>query len=685
MTIREFLTSIRGRLALAIGITLVGVVGVVASNVLDVVDRLRTSHRVETVRDATRVVGALVHELQLERGSSALFIGSRGSQFGPELEAQRARTDERRRTLEAERRSLATAGTAPLLVERIVQAQRAIGEIEARRAAIAGLSVPAPESFALYTRAITLLLAGADELAASADDATAVRMISASVALMHAKERAGQERATGAQGFAAGRFDQPAYERLLGLGAEQEAFLRIFRGQASGDRIASLDRGPEGKPLEEVRTLRRIAYDGGLAGDLKGVTGPQWFRTTTQRIDAMHVVERELLADLDHHAASGTAAATTAIVGLGTLAAFLVGAGVLGLVLAMRVGRDIGRVARVTGRLADGDLSVELPAERRSDEIGQLTAALRIFRDRLAEAARTDALLTGERERAEAARRADLERIVGELRDVTDGVVERLGSATRGVEADAGSLSAAAEQSRGKVAVMAAATRSASANVQAVASSAEQLSAAIRSIGEQVTASTALAASAEGKAGSATRTIGELDRQASAIGSIVGLISSIAAQTNLLALNATIEAARAGDAGKGFAVVAGEVKNLASQTARATEDISSQVAQMQRHTTDTVGVIGEIADAIRQMSALVNAITAAVEQQGAATQEIARSVQEAASGTEEIARTIDAVEHATSETSAASLSLVTASRTLSADRSALAAEIARFAQSVRSA
>ncbi len=134
---------------------------------------------------------------------------------------------------------------------------------------------------------------------------------------------------------------------------------------------------------------------------LKGVTGPQWFRTTTQRIDAMHLIERELLADPDQYVANGTATATTAMVVLGTQVALLLGAGVVGLVMVMRVGRDIGAVAAVTGRLADGDLAVEVSADRRTDEIGRLTAALRIFRDRLAEAARADARLAGERERTE--------------------------------------------------------------------------------------------------------------------------------------------------------------------------------------------------------------------------------------------------------------------------------------------
>jgi methyl-accepting chemotaxis protein len=682
---RQFISTIRGRLSLAIAITILGVVGVFMVNAVDLFRRLDNVRAVEAIRDTTLEVSALVHELQLERGSSALFIGSRGAQFGPELDTQRRRTDARIPVLEERKATLAATGAAPGVVEKIDASRRVLAEIANRRSAITALSVPAPESFALYTRAIAALLESADDLIAASKDPVATRTIAAYVALMHAKERAGQERATGSQGFAAGRFDPALHQRLIALGAQQDAFLRSFRGLASGERIGSLERGPEGKPLEDVQTLRQVALRGGLAGELGGITGPQWFRTTTVRIDAMRIVEEEMASELDRIVAADRSAVLQAIAILLGMMVGIVGSGVVGIAIARRVGREISTVADITSRMAGGDLSVQLDLTARGDEIGRLTAALTVFRDGLTEAANAKTLLDEERRRSEDGRRVELERIAGDLQRVVQRVVERLGATTVHVEESAGSLSASAEQSRREVQVMASATRTASGNMQTVAAATEQMSAAIQSIGDQVAASTSLAESAVGKAEAATQTIGQLDRQAASIGSIVGLISSIAAQTNLLALNATIEAARAGDAGKGFSVVAGEVKSLASQTARATGDISVQVDQMQRFTSATVTAINEIADAIRQMSTLVNAITAAVDQQGAATQDISRSVQQAAAGTAEIAQTIDVVEAVTSETSRASLSLVSASRELSSDRAALAAEIDRFVASVRSA
>jgi methyl-accepting chemotaxis protein len=221
--------------------------------------------------------------------------------------------------------------------------------------------------------------------------------------------------------------------------------------------------------------------------------------------------------------------------------------------------------------------------------------------------------------------------------------------------------------------------------VQAVASATEELSSSVSEIGRQVQESSNIASQAVRQAQQTDARINELSQAAGRIGDVVKLITAIAEQTNLLALNATIEAARAGEAGRGFAVVASEVKQLASQTAKATEEISAQIASMQTATQDSVGAIKEIGGTIGRISEIAGAIAAAVQEQGAATGEIARNVGEAAKGTAEVASNITAVNRGAGETGSASAQVLISAQSLSAESDHLKAEVEKFLSTVRAA
>ena len=257
-------------------------------------------------------------------------------------------------------------------------------------------------------------------------------------------------------------------------------------------------------------------------------------------------------------------------------------------------------------------------------------------------------------------------------------VTEIVSSASTQLQNTAQSLSATAEQTTQQSAAVAAAAEQASANVQTVASAAEELSSSIEEVGRQVTESSNIAQSAAAEAEATNKSVEELAEAADKIGEVVELISDIAAQTNLLALNATIEAARAGDAGKGFAVVANEVKSLASQTAKATGDISAQISAIQNATGNAVTAIKGIGETISQVNEIATAIASAVEEQGAATQEIARNVQEAATGTQEVTTNITEVQKAATETGESSAQVLEAANELSKQSETLQAEIEKF-------
>ena len=264
-------------------------------------------------------------------------------------------------------------------------------------------------------------------------------------------------------------------------------------------------------------------------------------------------------------------------------------------------------------------------------------------------------------------------------------VLETVAGASTELEATAASMSASAEQTTQQAATVASATEQASGAVQTVASAAEELSASIREIGRQVAESSTIANASSEEAGKANLTVKELSDTASRIGDVIKLINDIASQTNLLALNATIEAARAGEAGKGFAVVANEVKNLANQTARATDEISQQINTVQTQTRNAVEAIGHIVERIQEISHISTTVASAVEEQSAATSQIAMSVTQAAQGTQHIAFNISGVNEAASATGAASHQVLSSAQSLSSEAEHLRNIVVTFLHDVRAA
>ena len=264
-------------------------------------------------------------------------------------------------------------------------------------------------------------------------------------------------------------------------------------------------------------------------------------------------------------------------------------------------------------------------------------------------------------------------------------IVDTVSSASTELEASATSLTTTADRTQELTIMVAAASEEASTNVQSVASATEELSSSVNEISRQVQESARIANEAVSQARVTNDRVGELTKAAARIGDVVELINTIAGQTNLLALNATIEAARAGDAGRGFAVVAAEVKALAEQTAKATGDISQQIASIQGATQDSVSAIRDISSTIERLSEISSTIASAVEEQGAATQEISRNVQQAAQGTQQVSANINDVQRGATETGSASAQVLSAAQTLSGDSNRLRSEVGRFLDTVRAA
>jgi methyl-accepting chemotaxis protein len=335
-------------------------------------------------------------------------------------------------------------------------------------------------------------------------------------------------------------------------------------------------------------------------------------------------------------------------------------------------------------RLADHDLTAEIVGVGRGDEIGAMAGAVQVFKDNMVKADR----LTAEREAERAAterRSTHLESLVHGFEQKVAQLVGVLSSSATELEATAQSMTGTAGHTSERAVAVASAAAEASASVQTVAAAAEQLSSSISEISRQVGKSAKVAEHAVQEAHRTDTVVQALATGAQKIGEVVSLITSIAGQTNLLALNATIEAARAGDAGKGFAVVASEVKGLANQTARATDEIGTQIGQMQMATREAVEAIQGIARIINEISEISTAIASAVEEQGAATAEIARNVQQASSGTRDVTANIAGVNQAATETGAAATQVLGAASDLSKQATQLDGEVRSFVAGVSAA
>ncbi|MBV8651113.1 MAG: HAMP domain-containing protein [Alphaproteobacteria bacterium] len=345
----------------------------------------------------------------------------------------------------------------------------------------------------------------------------------------------------------------------------------------------------------------------------------------------------------------------------------------------------LGRMTTIMSQLAEGRTDLEIPALERRDEIGAMARAVSIFKTNAIARSRLEAEQVELKQQAEAERRKTMDGLAQIFEQTVKGVVETVSGAGKELDTTAVSMAANADRVSHQVVTVVKASDEATSNVQTVAGAAEQLTASIAEIGQQVTRSATIAGQAVEEAERTNRSVEGLAQAAQRIGDVVQLINNIASHTNLLALNATIEAARAGEAGKGFAVVASEGKTLANQTAKATEEISGQIAAIQGATVSSVAAIQGIGKTIAQLDEVATGIASAVQQQNAATREIARNVQAAATGTQEVSSNIAGVGEAVRQTGLAAGIVRDASATLGEQFKHLSSELEGFLDRVRAA
>jgi methyl-accepting chemotaxis protein len=463
------------------------------------------------------------------------------------------------------------------------------------------------------------------------------------------------------------------------------AGIGIFRGDL---RVATTARKPDGSratglkmapaPLDAIYGQKH-RYTG-----LIDIAGVPFFsailpiRDGNDRVIAALAVGNSL-ADRDN-----TIAATFWNCALSALPVVLVAIGLV-LLFTSRITRPLARLTRQMADIAGGKLDTVVDMAGRHDELGAIAQSVEVFRNGMTERNRLVSEQQDAARRADAERRASLVSLADGFDAEVSGLAGLISSAASQMETTAGAMAGSAEQTDRQAAAASAAAMTAGTGVDSVAAAAQELSASINEISQQMVRSAAITGKAVADTQRTDVIVRALAEAADKIGHVIGLISSIAGQTNLLALNATIEAARAGDAGKGFAVVASEVKSLANQTTRATEEIGSQISQIQAATREAVEAIGSISATMDGISSIATSIASAVEEQGSATAKIARNVQQAAQATSAVTRFIGGVSAAADDTGEAARRVLHEAAALSGQAEHLTTRVERFLSSVRAA
>ena len=651
----------------------------------DLLDKRKVSSDANAVAEVVAlapVISGLVHELQKERGTSAGFIGSKGEKFADTIGPRRADTD---RALKAFHAAIPFA-TGRLDFEEFktpyTKAKAELAKLEAVRSDVDNFSRSVPQMAGYYTPLIAALLETVESVGLISDEGRVVRSLTAYMAFLQAKERAGIERAMGASGFGAGKFPEGVYRNFVGLGAQQEAFFSVFKRFASAAELQSVQTALGSAAQKDVETLRVIAHKAPFGGDLSGVTGPQWFATSTKRIDMLKQIEDQIAGDIVDLAHSIAARANMQFRVLLGAMLFLIVAGIgMAYFVTRSVTKPLFQLAENMVHLSSNNTDIEISGLQRTDEIGGMAKAVDVFRENAVERKRLEEAAQKERDR-EQHRQVHLDGLVSEFRALIDKTLVSVRGQTEAMNATANTLSDVAHSATAEAGSAERASAGASSNVKTVADATEEMVTSVREISAQAMQANQMVNSATEIAQATNKDVASLAEAAERIGTVVSMIRDIADQTNLLALNATIEAARAGEMGKGFAVVASEVKELASQTSRATEEISKQIAGVQGLTENAVAAIGRITNTVSDISSVTNSIAISVEQQENSSNEIANSIQLASSDTQIAMTNAQGVSSVIGETANEAKSVKLASDELAEAADQLARDVEGFLNSV---
>jgi methyl-accepting chemotaxis protein len=668
--------SIGRRIALAVAIPMLSAIGFGGFIVTEDWRALDSARNMSMVAATGPHFGAFIHELQIERGlTNTMMRNPQNAAAGQARNAQMVKVDASLTGLRnAVQASIVEAGSG---AEAARQSLTKTDDIAALRQLVAARSIEPATAVARYTAIIEAAMAPVEALARHSQVGQTARAVIVYSSMLRAKEAAGLERATGAGAFTPAGFNKDTLPRFVALGATQESFLAVAQRYGTTEQAGLIQALAASPAAEAVKRLRPVAAAAALNGD-KGVEPLEWFRISTAYIDGMKGLEERFASDLITAVAiSAGEARNRLITAIGLVIAISLAAGIAAFAAARSITRPLNVLTIHMAKLARGDTSEQLLGTDSTNEIGAMSRAVAVFRENALARVSLEEEAELERQR-ELQGQAVMVDLISRFRASIADVIATVETETGNMRSTATTLTAVAGQASDRAQSARDASSESSVNIQSVSAAAEELITSITEISTQIHSTTACLTRATEVSRSTDRDVSGLAELAQKIGAIIDMIRTIAEQTNLLALNATIEAARAGEAGRGFAIVAAEVKTLAGQTARATDEIAGQVSAIQSATRNAVAAIRAIGTTVEEIDGLTGSIAAAVEEQSAATQEIATAIARASDGSTVASQNVADVAGAIQKTSGEAERVSSASQLLSEAAHSLAASVDTF-------